>query len=848
MLRSILFSLLAFTSLALVRPASALSQTRDSAVSRARDSVVGAVATRTTAGLEIDGRLDEAAWTAARPVTGFIQRDPLEGEPATEPTEVRILYDDVALYVAARLGDSRGVSRRLGRRDMELTGSDWFRVSIDAHRDRRTAYRFDVNPAGVRRDAALVGGSESEGDGLSWDGVWEAATTVDSAGWTVEYRIPFSQLSFSTADVQVWGLQLERIIDRRQETAVYAFTPKAEAGGISAYGELTGLSGIRPGRRLELLPYATARSERDPAVGLDARWRLTPALAVTGTINPDFGQVEVDPAVVNLTAFETFYDERRPFFVQGAGRFESSGIGGGFGPGASLFYSRRIGRAGAEETAILGAAKLTGRTGSGWSIGVLDALTESDGVSNYFVARASREMRAGQSAFASMLTSVVRDLEDTAAPDVRTGAWTGGVDFRHEWANRGWSVSGFVGGSHIRGSATAIAFAQQSPARYFGRPDANHLTLDRDATTLSGFAGQLGLAKQAGEHVRGAVNVSLVSPGFEVNDLGFQARADRIGVFGSARYVENTPRGRLRRWELVGYASGGMNFGGDRIDNMLAADLVLESTSYWTLLVSGSLQPERTDDRLTRGGPGARAPRGWSIGALVGSDPRRPLEATLIARHEQDAARGREEQISVRAGIRPSPGVSVSLGPSLVRRVSAAQYVGRVDDPTAVATFGARYLFAPLRYSELAMHLRMDLTFSRSLTLEIYAQPFLSAGEFATPRELARPGSYRFATFADVAREQGPDGIEYSIDPDAEGPAERFRVTDPSFTSHSLRGNAVLRWEWRPGSTLFLVWQQSRGFGRAGGSLDAGGLGDLLGSRPDNRFAVKVTYWLNPAL
>src|SRR5688572_14007559 len=473
-----------------------------------------AVAARATGELRIDGRLDEPAWSTAAPVTSFTQRDPNAGAPATERTEVRIVYDAEAVYVGARLFDSSGrPSSRLGRRDSELDGSDWFFVTFDSYHDHLTAFRFGVNPDGVRRDAKV--GDDDDDD--SWDPGWDAAASRAATGWPAELRIPLSQLRFRTGDEQTWGLQLVREIARNNEESWFAFVPKRERSGVARYGHLAGMNGLVPSGRLELLPYLVTRarfntpaqdgdvtfgnpyrdgSEQTAELGLDLKYRVASNITLDATVNPDFGQVEVDPAVVNLTAFETRFEERRPFFIEGAEIFS-------FG-GAELFYSRRIGAPPPgrvpsssvyddmpENSTILAAAKLSGKA-RGWSLAVLDGVTgrerasyiTSDGLSgkadvaplsNYFVGRARREMREGQTVVGGMATSVHRDLGDDAlASRVRSRAFAGGIDFAHEWADRKWSVSGHVAGSHIAGSSAVIDAAQRSSARYYQRPDATH--------------------------------------------------------------------------------------------------------------------------------------------------------------------------------------------------------------------------------------------------------------------------------------------------------------------------------------------------------------------------------------
>jgi hypothetical protein len=465
--------------------------------------------------IRVDGVLDEDVWRTAPAVTEFTQLLPTEGAPATERTEVRFAYSETALYIGARMYDRHPVTTRLGRRDGVMSASDWLTLIFDSYHDHRTAFGFEINPSGLRRDQARSDAGEDD----SWDPVWAAATVIDDEGWTAEIRIPFSQLRFNPAVDQVWGLQIERQIARNREFSVFSFTPTSQPAGIPRFGHLEGMRELGAGKRLELLPYSVLRGEsvdrsgnpfRDnrelgASLGADLKYRVTSDLTLDMTVNPDFGQVEIDPAQVNLTAIETAFEEKRPFFIEGSEIFNF-----GAGGGNNVFYSRRIGRAPQlmpptarrdvrDAARILGAAKLSGRTADGWSVGMLNALTGREQVlfldaadaeqrttaeplTNYFVGRARRDMRAGQSALGSMLTMVHRDLDtDAAEATLRSAAYSGGVDFRHEWAARTWVLSGFVSGSHVRGSRTAIAAAQRSPWRYFQRPDADHLAWTRRA-------------------------------------------------------------------------------------------------------------------------------------------------------------------------------------------------------------------------------------------------------------------------------------------------------------------------------------------------------------------------------
>ena len=399
------------------------------------ESAPRARAVRVRTAIDVDGRLDEPVWAEAQPITEFIQEDPAEGEPGTERTVFRVAYDDDAIYIGAMLYDSFPITTRLARRDPRRNDFDHITISLDSYHDHETTYRFSVNPSGTYGDAVSSSGGGGGGRGRggrrgrgggrgggpgggggdsSWDPVWDVATRITEAGWSAEMRIPFSQLRFSPDEKQVWGIEIKKNIHRNQERVAYSFTPTLERGGASRFTHLDGIEGIEPGQRLELLPYVAARGEylqlgvpsginfSNPyrsgsdyfaEAGLDLKYRLASNVTLDATVNPDFGQVELDPSVINLTAFETRFQERRPFFVEGGDifRFGEGGTGGSTGRPPQLFYSRRIGRSPsgsapseavfadvASATTILGAAKVTGRVGDGWSLGLLEAVTSQE--------------------------------------------------------------------------------------------------------------------------------------------------------------------------------------------------------------------------------------------------------------------------------------------------------------------------------------------------------------------------------------------------------------------------------------------------------------------------------------
>ncbi len=840
--------------------------------------------------IRVDGRLDEAAWQRAAPATGFRQYDPAEGEPPTEPTEVRVLIDGNAVYIGARLFDSRpdAIRATLARRDQSVD-SDIFEVFIDGYHDHLTAARFRVNPAGAIRDA-LIG---ANGEDTSWDPVWDYATQIDSLGWTAELRIPLSQLRYNASSEAVWGMQFARLVYRKGETTFFPFVPKTESFGPNRYGHVVGLGAVQAQRQVELMPYTSARAELKPAdpanpfrsgedlfgsAGLDLKYGITSDLTLDATFNPDFGQVEVDPAVVNLSAFETFFSERRPFFIEGADLFRFGQMRTYNRSGAAaFFFSRRIGRppqlgigAGPDrrfpdvpsQTTIAGAAKLTGRTASGWSVGILEGITlgaegrylDSLGVeqtlaveplTNYGVARVRRDLRGGATSVGMMATAVNRDLDDPRfEPVLRSSAYTVGFDFQHAWANRSWSLDGNVAASTVRGSASAVERVQRSSARYYQRPDREAPRLDPTRTSLSGYNYQLSLARTSGTHWLGSLTWQETSPGFEVNDLGFQSTAERRALAWTIGYQDTKPHKVMRNWSVWPFGNYIWNFDGDLLFQSYSALAFGRFSNFWSWFTRFDWQPEVTDDRLTRGGPLARRPTQFQVVAELSTDSRKTTQLDLEAFYTWDVADGYFWNGEVGFSARPTPATRVQVGPELSRSRRAAQYVMTVPSAAATETFGARYVFAGLEQTELSMNTRLDWTFTPRLSFQLFMQPLISAVDFGAPKELARPGTFAFDVYGvdQGTVQQVPGGLQVSP---GDGGTDFF-VPDLDFNFRSLRGNAVLRWEYRPGSTLFVIWQRSTtDLAQGVGNFDFGrDVGRVFSGTTENVFAVKLSYWL----
>ncbi|MDQ3996798.1 MAG: carbohydrate binding family 9 domain-containing protein [Gemmatimonadota bacterium] len=849
--------------------------------------------------VHVDGRLAEPAWRTAGVASGFVQREPTEGAPATERTEVRLLYDEEAIYVGARMHsrDPRGVRALVTRRDHEGS-SEQLVVSLDTYHDRRTAYTFAVTPAGVRIDYYHAADFEDTRD-YSFDPVWDAATTIDSLGWAAELRIPFSQLRFNARAAQVWGINLARMVPAANEVAYWILVPRNATGWASRFGELVGITGVRPSRRLEVVPYvasdATLKPIDDPRdpfavertagvrVGGDVKMGLGPGLTLDATINPDFGQVEADPAEVNLSAFETFFDERRPFFVEGAQLFQPSGPG--------WFYSRRIGapaRASPDgdyvdvtpRTTILGAAKVTGRLRSGLSLAVLAALTDrehgrfvdtarvvtsSDGgvttvppragrvivepQTAYGVVRLLQEFGPNASTAGLIVTGVRRDLaaRDFAASVLPREAYSGGVDWRLRWKRGEYDWSGYAGFSHVAGDAGALSEIQQSSRHYFQRPDADHVEFDPLRRTLSGFTVGTGISKLGGNW-RWDADAATESPSFELNDVGQLSTADDLDVFGRLRYLQTRPSRRLHAWTVGVDAGQSWNYDGLRTSTFVELNAEATLKNFWELDVEPWLVPRAFDDLLTRGGPVMETGSRWGVCSSLESSPGDKTQWAFEACRERDELGGSLAEIDASLSFRPGTQWELSIEPSYFANVNPRQYVTTVERADgADVTYGNRYVFAFVDRSQLAMRARLNYAVTPDLTIESYAEPFVASGRYYGFGELAAPSTRRLRTY-------GTDGTSIARNADGSysvtemlqsGGVDAFTLENSDFDVLSFRSNVVLRWEWRPGSALYLVWQQDRRTDEESArAVHPQRLWRAIQTRGANLLAVKLTYWL----
>ncbi len=835
-------------------------------------------ASRATA-IRLDGKLDDAAWRDAQFVSGLTQREPNEGAPASDSTSVAFVYDDDALYIGARLRsrNAEAVRALVTRRDREGS-SEQLVVSFDTFRDRRTAYTFAVTAGGVRVDYFHAGDFEGFRD-YAFDPVWEAKTTVDSTGWTAEMRIPFSQLRFSAADEQLWGVNIVRLVPARNESAYWMLVRRNDTGWSSRMGELAGIRGIRPSRRIELLPYVATdtriasnvnasnpfdeKGRSEFRAGGDLKLGLGPNTTLEATFNPDFGQVEADPAEVNLSAFETFFSERRPFFTEG------TQLLGGRGN----FYSRRIGappvlRPNAtyadvpRNSTILGAAKLSGRLPSKLSFAGLTAVTDRESARTFDPTRnafsavevaprtffgvgvVQQEFGRDASTVYAMLTAVERDIESGSLAEraLARRAYSGILDGRLRWNRGQYDASAFIGFSHVAGDSFAIRAQQTSSRRYYQRPDANHVDFDPSRTSLSGYFVGINHSKLSGAHWLWDIDLVAESPGYEINDLGRLGGSDDLGVFANLRYRE-TKRGRFfHNWDVGLFHGDEWNFGSVR--QWSNVELYSNQTlkNFWRSYAGAGYNAPAISDNLTRGGPLMGTHQGrYVYGGLSSRSGARTGWSINLNRSWGDDGRS-AASANGSLTLRPGPQWELTVTPGYVGETIARQYVTSLTGGAA-ATFGRRYVFAFVERDQYSMRLRLNYALTPNLTLETYAEPFAASGRFYDYGELPAARRRDLRTY-------GTDGTTIS----ARDSLGRRRVTDGTaaftlgnsdFNVRSFRSNAVVRWEWRPGSTLFLVWQQDRFTQDPNGfAVQPGGLWDALSADGTQFLALKVSYWL----
>jgi Domain of unknown function (DUF1083). len=840
---------------------------------------------------EIDGLLNDSCWSQVPWSGEFTQIQPYENKPPTQQTSFKVLYDDDNLYMFIRAFDTepQKISRRISRRD-NFDG-DMVSVAIDSYYDKQTAFSFTAMASGAKGDEAVTQDGNNWDE--SWNPIWFLKTSIDDKGWCAEIKIPLSQLRFGKKDEHVWGIQVMRHIFRLEERSTWQFIPKGSPGQVHLYGELHGIRDIKPKRKIELLPYTVARTERfekedgNPfldgkksvfSAGLDGKAAITNDLTLDFSINPDFGQVEADPSEVNLSAFESYFSEQRPFFVEGKNIYE-------FEPSSSivihnmgadnLFYSRRIGRYPhnspeltgnehadiPEATTILGAMKLSGKTKKGLSIGVLESVTSNENavidnkgvrrkesvepMTNYFVGRLQQDFNKGETVLGGIVTAVNRDITNPALNYLPSAAYTGGLNFNRNWKERTWYFNANAIFSYIKGSTEAMIAEQRSSARYYQRPDANYVSVDSSRTSLAGYGGTMKFGRSSKKRLQFETSLTLRSPGLEFNDIGYMRYSDVIHHGSWVAYYLRDPFSIFNNFYLNTNYWAYWNFSGERLSAYTNMNFNTQFKNKWRLNGNMTRSGDNKSTNLLRGGPTFILPGALNVNLNVQS--KQSKKTSFYAGNYQgfgDVKSFRNQEYWAGINYRPMNSLAISFSPDYSITNNQLQYVSEntmKNDP--------RYIFARIDQKTVSFTFRINYTFTPELSLEYYGQPFVSAGKYDEFKRVTSPKAEhfhdRYRNFQPQEIAFKSNGNLYEIDENRDGLAD-YSFDNPDFNFRQFRSNLVVRWEYSPGSTLFLVWSQGRTSSISDGSFDYGrDMKDLFGGTPHNVFLVKFSYWFS---
>ncbi len=861
-------------------------------------------------GPTIDGIIDEASWDLVAWTGDFIESQPDENTPPSQQTKFKIVYDQKFLYVAYRCYDDEPnkIEKRLSRRDG--FAGDRITIILDTYHDKRTAFSFTITAAGVKGDEFVSQNGDNWDE--SWNPIWYTASKIDAEGWTAEVKIPLSQLKFGNDKEQIWGLQISRLFFRNDERSVWQRIPVDAPGFVSEFGELHGLIDIEPQKQLEIQPFAVTQLDTYPSEagnpfrdgedfklngGLDAKIGITNDLTLDLTVNPDFGQVEADPAAIALDGFQIFFREQRPFFVENKNIFDYQFANGQ----DNVFYSRRIGRnpQGAvgenpfngssptndefidspANTTMLGAAKFSGKTKDGWSIGILESVTEREiatiedengnrreaivePLTNYFVGRVQKDFNDRNSFVGGIFTATNRDLgntvnidyEDSATDEtselvglrennlnlLRKSAYTGGLDFRHNWNNRKYFLEGNIVASHVEGSKEAIEETQNELTHLFQRVDADHVQVDPNRTSLTGTGGKIVGGKSGGGNWRYNTGAFWRSPELELNDVGFLRQADEIRQFANIRYLFLKPTKLYRRANIFVEQFSTFDFEGNynRIQYEINGEINY-ANNWWTEGGFGH-KPRIFTNTFLRGGPRWRFSDENFAFLFFGSDRRKKFNFTVghvNTRAQQDNFAFQRYVLRLR--YQPFDAFSMSINPQFRRNPNKTQYVDEVDFNGT-----PRYITGNIDQQTLSASIRLNYNINPNLTIQYYGEPFISRGRYNDFNFVNNPIANDLGERVTLYNEDQISFTddEYAVDENIDGTTD-YTFENPDFAFVQFRSNLVVRWEYIPGSEIFLVWSQGvTGDGDPSQHLFRSLDNQILDQQPENTFLIKATY------
>jgi len=821
----------------------------------------------------IDGKLDDPCWKNSNWSGDFIQWIPNEGAKPSQPTSINILYDNKNIYVAIRCFESETekISKKAGRRD-EVVG-DMTGINFDSYHDHRTGFEFDLSAAGQKVDLLLT--NPMNGDN-NWDAVWNGKTGIEDSSWVAEFEIPLSQLRYSNEKDQVWGMHVWRWIDRFQEESDWEPQSSTSPGMLYIFGHLEGISDLPKSRRIELMPYASGKLstvEKDPLnpytkdgyqlfgnLGLDAKVGLSSNFTADITINPDFGQVESDPSTMNLTAYETFYDEKRPFFLEGKNIFNYEF------DDLSIFYSRRIGHAPTYEpgisdgeylkypsnTKILSAVKLSGKTPKGFSVGVLQSITNneralvSDGtierkvvvepLSSYTVARFQQDSAGINTVLGGIITAKNRLNTDASFDFMNKDAYTGGIDFLHQWKDKEYYLNAKLIGSTIRGSSEAILALQQSSARYYQRPDADYLDYDNTLTSLSGQGGSIKIGKGSKGLWRYSTMLTWRSPGLELNDLGYMSVADQVKNVNVVSYFINQPKGILRSFNTSFTQTNYWNSTFDYLSSQFTYYVYGQFLNKWALEGHMCEFPNSLDTRILRGGYAMKVPSKVHGDLKLISDYSRKAAFTLYGFTEKGSEKSETySTLTSSFTYQPFNILKISLSVTFTSNKNELQYV---DSYYKSFSLKESSILARIDQKTLGATFRIDYNITPELSLQYYGSPYFSVGSYSDFKLIINPLVENYSDRFEVLSPSLSADNVYSVGD--------LSFNNPDFSFAQFRSNLVFRWEYKPGSRLFLVWANEKTCYQPVSKASVGDAYTSLGNAfSNNIFMVKLNYWFS---
>ncbi len=827
----------------------------------------------------IDGVLDDACWKTGSWAGDFTQFIPKEGGKPSQQTYVKILYDDKSIYVAIRAMDSEPakIIRKAGRRD-ELIG-DMTGINFDSYHDHRTGFEFDMSAAGQKLDLILTNPMLWD---LNWNAVWYGKVAKEDSAWTTEMEIPLSQLRYSNAYEQVWGLHVWRWIDRLQEESDWEKQSLTGPGVLYLFGELRGIKGLKKAQRIELMPYSLGELRtfrKEPAnpfassghrlmgnVGLDAKIGVGNNFTVDLTVNPDFGQVESDPSVMNLTAFETFYEEKRPFFLEGKNIFDFEM------DDASLFYSRRIGHAPSyhptlkeqeylqspDKSTILSAAKFSGKTASGLSVGVLQSFTANEMATvnspsgnskinvepftSYAVTRIQQDFNQSNTFLGGIFTATNRAVNNPELSFLNRGAFTGGLDLKHFWKEKEFFVEAKVIGSDLQGDARAISNLQLSSARYFQRPDAGHFNFDSTLTSLAGSGGLIKIGKGSKGLWRYSTELGWRSPGLDLNDIGYLQTADLIRQKNMLSYFINQPISIFRTYSIGAEQTNNWDFNGQYLCSEVALNFSADFKNKWGIVNKISYRNQSLDYHLLRGGYAMLVPDNWTETFLIRTDQSKKINAHLSA---STASSGENSyhfnEIAAGISVRPVNNLLLSLNANYADKEDQLQYIGTVKYLS-----DKRYLLGQINQQTVGLTFRIDYNITPEISFQYYGSPFATVGKYSNFKVITNAVDKAYTNRFNVLQNLVlKNGTTYEADENNDHSMD-YSFGKPDFNFNQVRSNLVFRWEYKPGSQLFVVWSNERTYWLNPGDEPLGRAADRLAqAAPNNIFLIKFNYWFS---